>query len=94
MKSKLTPQQKQYRDQRDMKIIQIISPFALVFLGTWMLISPAKPKHASIEKATTSVLKDLWGVEAGIVFLVLAAIWLFFSIKGYLKFKKNTPRPS
>lgn len=93
MKVQLTPEQKRYRDLRDMKIIQIISPFGLLFLGTWMLISPAKPRHASVEKATTSVLKDLWGFETGIVLLVLAAIWLFFSIRAFIRFKKSTPKP-
>lgn len=93
MKSKLTTEQKQYRDQRDRKIINMISPFAVLLLGTWMLASPTKPKHASIEKATTALVKDLWGREAGMVLLSLGILWLFFAIRGYLKFKNMTPKP-
>lgn len=85
MKKQLTPEQKIYRDNRDRKIIGLAGAVAVLAMGAWMLISPAKPKHASVEKATVSVVKDLWGMEAGIALTLLGSIWFIY---GFIKLRK------
>ncbi len=71
MKKQLTPEQKLYRDNRDRKILGIISLTAIILLGLWMVLDASVKKHARIEKATVALVKNIWGLEAGIVLLVL-----------------------
>lgn len=94
MKTKLTPEQRVWRDNRDRKIIPMISACAFMGLGIWMLIDPTKKKHASVEKATVALVKMLWGFETGLIITALALIWLVYSIIQLNKYKKQFPKPN
>ncbi len=41
MKKQLSPEQKLYRDNRDRKILGIISLTAIILLGLWMVLGGA-----------------------------------------------------
>jgi len=88
----LTPLQ-QYKENRDRKIIAMFAPIAILSMGIWMVLSPGKPKHAYVEKATVSIVKDIWGFNTGVVLLILGGIYLTFTIIGFIKFKRANPRP-
>ncbi len=89
MKKQLTPQEKAYRDQRDMKYIGMFSACGFLGLGIWMLIDPASPKHARVEKVTVSLVKDLWGLPCGIILTAIGLFILIRAILGLRKIKKN-----
>ena len=93
MKSKLTPEQRVWRDNRDRKILNIISASAFLGLGVWMLLDPSKKKHASVEKATVALVKMLWGFETGCVITVLALVWITVGFIKLNKYKKQFPKP-
>jgi len=93
MKKQRTPEQKQYRDNHERKIITMFAPIAILIMGIWMLLSPAKPKHSHIEKATVSIMKDIWGPNTGIILCILGGIYLTYTIVQYVKFKKANPKP-
>lgn len=93
MKKIISPAYKAYRDKRDMIIIQMISSSALIGLGCWMLLDPSEKEHARVEKATTALVKEIWGMEAGIVCLVLGGAWLIYEIIKFRKFKKTGQKP-
>jgi hypothetical protein len=93
MKKQLTPQQRAYQDAKDGKIMNMIGSVAVMALGLWMALSPAKPEHAAIERVSTALVKDIWGLEGGIVLLALGGLWMFFAFRGYRKFIKITPKP-
>ncbi|MCB0509627.1 MAG: hypothetical protein KDC82_02610 [Bacteroidetes bacterium] len=69
------------------KWISIISAGAFLCLGVWMLISPAKPKHAYIEKATVSLLKDLWGVPFGLIILAISLPFIIYALYRIAKLR-------
>lgn len=72
------------------KWISIISAGAFMALGVWMLISPSKPKHEHIEKATVSLLKDLWGIPFGLIILAISlpiiiyALYRISKLRGFV----------
>lgn len=72
------------------KWISIISAGAFMGLGVWMLISPSKPKHEYIEKATVSLLKDLWGIPFGLIILAISlpiiiyAFYRIYKLRGFV----------
>jgi hypothetical protein len=57
-----------------------------------MVLDPTVKKHASIEKATVALVKDIWGLEAGIVLLILGGAWMTYAIIQFRKFKKLHPK--
>ena len=93
MRKELSPEKKLYRDNRDKKIIAMFAPGSVLFLGVWMLLSPSRPKHSRVEKATVSVLKDIWGFNTGLVLASIGGALLIYTIIQFIKFKKQTPKP-
>jgi hypothetical protein len=58
----------------------MISAVALLGIGVWMLIAPNRPDHASVEKGTVYLLKEIWSFEAGAIFTVLAVVLAIYLI--------------
>lgn len=101
----LSAADKEIRDYYEMKWVRVFGYLLLAILGVWMIVSPAKPKHASIEKVTVSLIKDLWGLPLGIILLTIALIalayfihkivnirayaWIRFTNGYYLYFKRR-----
>ena len=52
----LPKDEKEFADYVSMKWIRVISFGAFLGLGIWMLLSPEKPEHQYIEKATVSIM--------------------------------------
>lgn len=71
-KKVVDPEVKILEDAIINRYVRMISVVALLGLGIWMLIAPGKPDHASVEKGTVYILKEIWSFEAGVVLLVVA----------------------
>lgn len=63
----LSPEVRHLKDEIGKKWISIISISAFMALGVWMLLDPSSPEHASIEKGTVYMLKEIWSLPAGII---------------------------
>ncbi len=61
----------------------------LLGMGIWMLLSPAQPEHQAIEKGSVYFVKSIWGMPAGLTFLVFDVFVLMFAIINY----KKAPKP-
>ena len=68
-------------DYYQMRFIRVISFFSFLALGVWMLISPEKPAHNSIEKSTLFLFKELWGIPFGVILLSIGFIGVVYFVK-------------
>ena len=82
----LSKEDKEMADYVSMKWVRsVITSGALLILGAWMVISPEKPEHSYIEKASVSLLKDLWGLPFGIILLTIGLILMTYFVYGALQ---------
>ena len=58
-------------DAVGMKKVRIFSGVAALGLGVWMIITPEGLEHASTEKATVYLMKELWSPYLAAVLLLL-----------------------
>lgn len=81
--------EKGFVDYYQMRFIRLISFASFLGLGLWMLLSPEKPEHQSIEKSSLYLFKELWGIPFGIILLsigVVGVAYFLYQIIGLKKF--------
>ncbi|PLX07366.1 MAG: hypothetical protein C0596_10495 [Marinilabiliales bacterium] len=71
-KKVVNPEIKILEDAIVNRYVRMISAVALFGIGIWMIIAPVKPDHASVEKGSVYLLKEIWSFEAGVVLIVIA----------------------
>ncbi len=79
-----TPKEKFFEDALIQKYVSTMSLTAFLGIGIWMLIDPSGMKHASIEKSTVYLMKEIWSFGTGVA---ICAIAIFFLIKTILKIR-------
>ena len=77
----LSPEVRHLKDELGKKWISVISICAFMALGVWMLLDPSSPKHASIEKGTVYILKEIWSWPAGLIIVGVCLPLLIRPIK-------------
>lgn len=82
----LKQEEKAFVDYTSMFWVRIMTFSAFLGLGVWMLISPEKPEHRSIEKSTVYLLKEIWGLPLGIIFTIIGVVGIAFFINKMLKY--------
>jgi hypothetical protein len=75
--------------QADRLLIGMVSAGAALLLGLWMVIDPApRSDHAGVQSALSGLIKEIWGLPAGVVLTVLGACLLLYSFVKLRKVKK------
>lgn len=83
----LLPEEDHLANNIAQKWITVISAGAFSLLGLWMVLSPAKPKHAGYEKVTVALLKDLWGLPFGLIILAISIPVIVYCIYRVMQLK-------
>ena len=79
-----TKKEKFFEDALVQKYVSIMSLTAFLGIGIWMILEPSGMKHASVEKSTVYLMKEIWSFGTGITICVIA---IFFLIKTILKIR-------
>lgn len=76
--------QKFIHDAVSMKKVRILGSLMFLAAGIWMALTPEGMEHASREKATVWLLKELWSPYLAAVF-ILGSIWALYRAVTQLK---------
>lgn len=84
----LPEDEKGFVDYYQMRFIRVVSFSAFLAMGMWMLLSPEKPAHESVEKSSLYLFKELWGIPFGIILTLIGLIGVAYFVLQIVRLRK------
>lgn len=85
----MSSSQDKFEDYLIRKNVELVSWFALMCIGLWMILMPQGIGHKSVEKASVYIFKLIWSLEAGVILLALSIIFIVLTILKVINLRKG-----